>query len=101
METVSRRQVLMGGGALLGSGLFPGLNLVRDAFGEEIPRPDYMIRAGFNENPWGPSRVALQAIVDSIKMSNLYGANRRALAELMGQIHNVPTDHISIGTGSG
>ncbi len=101
MGTVSRRHVLIGGGALLGSGLVPGLRLVSDAFGEEIPRPDYMIRAGFNENPWGPSRVALQAIVDSIKLSNLYGGNRRALSELMGQIHNVPTDHISIGTGSG
>lgn len=101
MGTVSRRQVLIGGGALLGSGLIPGINLVSDAFGEEIPRPDYMIRAGFNENPWGPSRVALQAIVDSIKLSNLYGSNRRALSGLMGEIHDVPTDHISIGTGSG
>ncbi len=101
MGTVSRRQVLIGGGALLGSGLVPGLSLVSNAFGEEIARPDYMIRAGFNENPWGPSRVALQAIVDSIKMSNLYGGNRRALTDLMGNIHNVPTDHISIGTGSG
>ena len=101
MGTVSRRQVLVGGGALLGSGLLPGLNLVSDAFAEDIARPDYMIRAGFNENPWGPSRVALQAIVDSIKMSNLYGGNRRALSDLMGNIHNVPTDHISIGTGSG
>jgi len=91
----------MGGGALLGSSMLPGINLVSSAFGEEIPRPDYMIRAGYNENPWGPSRVALQAIVDSIKRSNLYGNNRRALSELMGQIHNVPTDHISIGTGSG
>ena len=91
----------MGGGALLGSGLLPGIHLVSDAFGKEIPRPDYMIRAGFNENPWGPSRVALQAIVDSIKKSNLYDNNRRALSELMGRIHNVSTDHISIGTGSG
>jgi histidinol-phosphate aminotransferase len=101
MGTVSRRHVLKSGGALLGSSLIPGLTLVNNAFGEEIQRPDYMIRAGFNENPWGPSRVALQAIVDSIKMSNLYGGNRRALSELMGQIHNLPTDYISIGTGSG
>jgi len=101
METISRRHLLMGGGALLGSGLLPGLSLVSDAFGEEIPRPDYMIRASSNENPWGPSRVALQAIVDSIKKSNLYSSNRRALSGLMGEIYNIPTDHISIGTGSG
>ena len=100
MGTVSRRQVLKGG-ALLGSGLLPGLSLVSNAYGEDLQRPDYMIRAGFNENPWGPSRVALQAIVDSIKMSNLYGGNRRALSALLGQVNNVPEDHISIGTGSG
>jgi len=101
MGTVSRRQILLGGTALVGASLMPGSNIIRGAFGEELPRPDYMIRAGFNENPYGPSRVALQAIVDSIKMSNLYGSNRGALSALMSEIHNVPTDHISIGTGSG
>jgi histidinol-phosphate aminotransferase len=101
MNTITRRQILVGGGALLSSGLVPGSRLISDAFGEEIPRPDYLIRAGFNENPWGPSRVALQAIADSIKLSNQYGINRRALIGLMGQINNLPTDHISIGTGSG
>lgn len=101
MGAVSRRQVLMGAGALMGASMVPGSNIIRGAFGEEIARPDYMIRAGFNENPWGPSRVALQAIVDSIKMSNLYGGNRRALGTLLAEINNVSTDHISIGTGSG
>lgn len=101
MGTVSRRHVLMGGGALLGSNMLPGLSLVSNAFGEELPRPDYVIRASSNENPWGPSRVALQAIVDSIKKTNLYGGDRRALSALLGEIYNLPTDHISIGTGSG
>ena len=101
MGNVSRRQVLLGGGALVGASMIPGSNVIRAAFGEEIPRPDYLIRAGFNENPWGPSRPALQAIVDSIKLSNLYGGNRRALGELIAKINNVPADHVSIGTGSG
>jgi histidinol-phosphate aminotransferase len=101
MSTVSRRQVLAGGGALLGSNMLPGLSLVSNAFGEEIARPDYMIRSNSNENPWGPSRVALQAIVDSIKKTNLYGGNRRELSALLGEIYSLPADHISIGTGSG
>jgi len=101
MGTVSRRQVLLGGGALLGAGFFPGDSLIRTALAEEIPRPDYMIRAGTNENPWGPSRVALQAIVDSIKYSNQYGGNRRALLDQLGGINNIPADHIAVGTGSG
>ena len=53
MTSVSRRQVLLGGGALLGAGLVPGVNFIGSAFGDEILRPNYMIRAGTNENPWG------------------------------------------------
>jgi histidinol-phosphate aminotransferase len=101
MGTVSRRRVLKGGGALLGSSMLPGLSLVSNAFGEEIPRPDYMIRASSNENPWGPSRVALQAIVDSIKKTNLYGGNRRELSAQLAELYNLPADHVCIGTGSG
>jgi histidinol-phosphate aminotransferase len=101
MVNVSRRQVLLGGGAMLGTALVPGIRLVTDVHGAEISRPDYMIRAGFNENPWGPSRVALNAIVESIKLSNLYGGDRRALTALLGKINDIPADHIAIGTGSG
>lgn len=101
MAAVSRRQVLLSGGALVGASLIPGSNIIRGAFGEDLAKPDYMIRMGTNENPWGPSRPALQAIVDSIKMSNLYGGNRRALGELLAEINNIPTDHIAMGTGSG
>jgi histidinol-phosphate aminotransferase len=101
MAAVSRRQVLLGAGALMGASMVPGSNIIRGAFAEEIGRPDYMIRMGTNENPWGPSRVALQAIVNAIKMSNLYGGNRRELAALMSEINDIPGDHISIGTGSG
>jgi len=101
MAGFSRRQVLLGGGALLGSGMLPGLNLVSSAFGEEIPRPDYMIRAGTNENPWGPSRVAIQAINRSLHMSNKYGGDRRRLISLVADINDVPADHVAVGTGSG
>lgn len=101
MGSVSRRQVLLGGGALLGAGLLPGSNVIRAAFGEQIARPDYIIRAGFNENPWGPSRVALQEIVDSIKLSNLYGGDRGSLVSVVAAINNVPDDHVCVGTGSG
>ena len=71
MANVSRRQILLGGGLAFGSGLIPGVNLLSSAFGEEIPRPDYMVRVCYNENPWGPSRVSLQAMADSFKYANL------------------------------
>lgn len=101
MAVVSRRQVLLSSGALFGTCMIPGTNLIRNAISEEFTKPDYMIRMGTNENPWGPSRVALRAIVDSIKDSSLYGGNRRRLAALVGQINDIPVDHLSIGTGSG
>lgn len=101
MTNVSRRQLLLGGGALLGSSMIPGAGLISSAWAEDIPRPDYLIRAGYNENPWGPSRVALRAIVEAIKTSNQYGGDRRSLIRLMSEINNIPEDHICVGTGSG
>ncbi|MGI9262421.1 MAG: hypothetical protein ACR2QR_10325, partial [Woeseiaceae bacterium] len=97
MGTVSRRQVLLGGGALVGAGMIPGSGLIGTAIGEEIARPDYMIRAATNENPWGPSRVALQAIVDSIKYSNQYGGDRRSLVSIVAGMNQLPDDHVAIG----
>ena len=101
MAAISRRQVLLGGGALLGTGLVPGVNFIGSAFGDELPRPDYMIRAGTNENPWGPSRVAIQAINRSLHRSNTYGVNSRKLTSLIAGINNIAPDHVAVGTGSG
>ena len=101
MTGISRRQVLLGGGALMGAGLVPGVSLVNSAFGDEIPRPDYLIRAGTNENPWGPSRVAIQAINRSLQKSSQYGLNRERLVRLVADINDVAADHVAVGTGSG
>ena len=101
MAALSRRQVLLGGGALMGAGLIPGVNLVSSAFGDAIPRPDYMIRAGTNENPWGPSRVAIQAINRSLHLSSKYAMDRRTLLNLVAGINNVPANQVALGTGSG
>jgi len=101
VTSVSRRQVLLGGGALLGAGLVPGVNFIGSAFGDEILRPNYMIRAGTNENPWGPSRVAIQAINRSLHKSSTYGVEDEKLVRLVAGINDVSPDHVVIGTGSG
>jgi histidinol-phosphate aminotransferase len=101
MAGISRRQVLFGGGALMGAGLVPGVNLVSAAFGDHVPRPDYLIRAGTNENPWGPSRVAIQAINRSLHRSSTYGVDRQKLINLVAGINDVTPDHVAVGTGSG
>ena len=103
MANVSRRQMLLGGGALIGASMVPGL--VQRAVAQEAGGsggPGHMIRAGTNENPYGPSRVALQAIADSIKLSNKYGGGvRQELVELVAGINGVPVDHVALATGSG
>ena len=100
MASFSRRQLLLGGGALLGSAAVPGF--VSRAVADEIARPAHIIRAGSNENPYGPSRVALQAIADSIKLANKYGgANRRELVELVASINGVTSQHVALSSGSG
>lgn len=101
MAEISRRQLLLGGGALVGASLVPGTRLMGTAFGEAIPRPGYLIRAGTNENPWGPSRVALQAIQRSLDRSNQYGIDDDKLISLVAGINDVPPDHVALGTGSG
>jgi len=75
---------------------------IQRAVAQDIARPDHLVRAGTNENPYGPSRVALQAINDSIKLSNQYGGGkRRELVELVGRINDLPVDHIALSSGSG
>lgn len=100
MATISRRQLLLGGGAIMGSTMVP--SFVQQAMAQEIPRPDQMVRAGTNENPYGPSRVALQAIADSVKLANKYGGgSRRELLDLVANINGVTPEHVAMSTGSG
>lgn len=101
MAQISRRELLLGGGALVGAGFMPGGYLISRAFGEEIPRPGYMIRAGTNENPYGPSRVAIQAINAALDRSSQYSIDRRKLINLLAGLNNVSPENVAVGTGSG
>ncbi len=100
MGQFSRRQLLLGGGALLGASYMPGL--VRGVLAADIERPLNMIRADKNENPYGPSRVALQAINEAMDLTNKYAVgHRRELVKLVADINNVPADHVVLAAGSG
>jgi|TARA_B110000263_G_C15290072_1_gene502790 histidinol-phosphate aminotransferase len=104
MENISRRRILLSGGALLGVNALSVLNpLSNPLFAAEIiPRPFELVRADKNENPYGPSRVALQAINEGMDLTNKYGGgSRRKLVELIAKQNGVTSDHIAIGTGSG
>ncbi len=101
MANVSRRQILLVGGALIGAGMLPGHGLYSPALAKEMERVDYVIRMATNENPWGPSRVALQAMADSMKLTNQYGGDRRGLVSVVAGINEMPDDHVAVSTGSG
>jgi histidinol-phosphate aminotransferase len=104
MENISRRRILLSGGAFIGVNAITGLNpLSNPLFAADIvPRPFELVRADKNENPYGPSRVALQAINEGIDLVNKYGGgSRRKLVELVARQNGVTSDHVAIGTGSG
>ena len=109
MGNLTRRQILLGGGAIVGAGLAPvipamsgssALNLISTALGADIPKPDQLIRMSANENPYGPSRVALQAIAENIHLTNRYAADPTNLINLVANINNISPDHVMTGTGS-
>ena len=109
MTKLTRRQILIGGGALAASGLIsaiprtpltPQMQLMSNALAADIPRPDYMIRLMANENPYGPSRVALKAVNANLHLLNRYSGDYRPLVKVLADINGVSTDNVVVGTGS-
>jgi len=109
MGNLTRRQILLGGGAIVGAGLAPvipattgssAFNLISAALGADIAKPDQPIRMSSNENPYGPSRVALQAIAENIHLTNRYAADPTKLIKVVANINNISPDHVMTGTGS-
>lgn len=109
MGNLTRRQILLGGGAIVGAGLAPvipattgssAFNLISAALGADIAKPDHPIRMSSNENPYGPSRVALQAIAENIHLTNRYLADSTNLIKVVANINNISPDHVMTGTGS-
>jgi len=109
MTTLTRRQILIGGSAIAAAGLIPGIpktpltprmKLMSSALAADIARPDYMVRLGANENPYGPSRVALKAISANMNLANRYSDDPRPLMEIMADLNGISTDNIVVGAGS-
>jgi histidinol-phosphate aminotransferase len=73
--------------------------LSSSAYGFSAPGPQ--IRLGSNENPHGPSPMALKAMMDAVRISNRYqwdmnGVLREQIAQLTGHTK----EHITLGAGS-
>ena len=98
-KSISRQQFLrqsstLFGGVMLGS--FVGLEGIANA----LPKP--LIRMMYNENPYGPSRIAQRAMQKAFKESNLYTMRLAQVefAELIAALNATTPDHVSIGFGS-
>ena len=105
--TMGRRKFLMGGAAIVSAGLLqgvpatpftPSIRFMNSALAD-IPRPDYMIRVSSNENPYGPSRVALQAIADSLRDVNKYAGITNEMRALMAGLEDVPVNLLPLDPG--
>lgn len=106
MPGITRRELLAGGGALFGASLLSGCaassaSTTALAGRGATARPDHLIRAGTNENPWGPSRIAIKAMNDAMDQANQYGGITDEMLELMSGLEQVAPDHIVVGSGSG
>lgn len=109
MTNLTRRQILLGGSAIAAAGFIPSIprtpltprmKLMSSAIAADIPRPDYMVRLSSNENPYGPSRVALKAISANMHLTNRYSDDPRDLMKVIADLNGVTTDHVIVGTGS-
>ena len=62
---------------------------------------DDIVRLSANENPYGPSQAALQAITNSFNLACRYpDKHNDDLIGALAQLNEVPNDHILLGDGS-
>lgn len=102
---LSRRRLLFGGTTLAGAALLGGLSggslrLISPALGQ-LAAPASPIRMSSNENPYGPSLKAVEAMQSAFNQSNLYGGIEDNIFELLARIEGVSTDNITMSAGSG
>lgn len=109
MSKLTRRQILLGGTALAAAGLIPAIpktpltpamRMMQSALADGVPKPDYVIRLSANENPYGPSRVALKAIAENMHLANRYSGDPTELISIVASINGVTPDNMVVGTGS-
>jgi histidinol-phosphate aminotransferase len=101
----SRRRFLKGMGAIGGAGMLassPLQAVMESKPGSLILPPDHVIRANFNENPYGVSRVALRAIQNTFDQAGHYSSGpRQRVMEVMTNLHDLPPENVILGSGSG
>jgi histidinol-phosphate aminotransferase len=68
----------------------------------QVPASNGIVRLSANENPYGPSPKALQAITDSFGLACRYpDEHNNLLIDKLAKLNNVSQDEILLGDGSG
>jgi histidinol-phosphate aminotransferase len=102
---LSRRRALLGAAALFASAPFAGADAEkRGHVANPNPSPSSggLIRIDGNENPYGPSPKAREAILASVSRAPRYADSEvDALAAQLAATHGLPAQQVIIGTGSG
>ena len=98
-NNISRKSFLKRSATLFGGALVAPYSSF-SMLGAEAERK--LIRMMYNENPYGPSRIAKMAMQKAFSESNLYTMRiaRNEFTDLIASQNNVDTDQISIGFGS-
>jgi len=98
LPRLSRRSALLGAVALLAP-LGPATAIAR---ARPTPPPPGTILLNGNENPYGPSPAARQAIIAGLDRAPRYAdATIEALANQVGAREGVPAAQVMVGSGSG
>ena len=102
-HNLSRRDWLKGGTALAGAILMGSrANAQSMTVPGFVPTPENPLRLGSNENPYGVSIAARQAIIDSFDTAHQYGrGSRRALTKVLAEMESVDEKNIIFSGGSG
>ena len=104
MKNISRRKILTSSGAFLGASMLHSVSPISSPLfaANQFTKNFDVVQADKNENPYGPSRVALKAISKAMNLTNRYeGRSRRQLIKLIAELNDVSPENVALGTGSG
>ncbi|MBL4602239.1 MAG: aminotransferase class I/II-fold pyridoxal phosphate-dependent enzyme [Emcibacteraceae bacterium] len=99
---ITRRDWLVGGTALAGTMIASKIASAQTVPSPNLnPTPENPIRAGFNENVYGPSLKAKKVMEKAAETAHLYEfSGQMKLNQVIAKIENLPRDHIAIDNGS-
>lgn len=97
-EGVAARDILA---AQKGIRRLPGGAPLWRAQQSQVDAYDALAHLSSNENPFGPSDKAIEAMTYAFKYSMRYGYPDNNVQDRIAQAHGVPRDHVLMGAGSG